>query len=340
MVKLGRRPLLAIPLATGTPDTTFVQCYPGHTRKKRLVRSLIRATLWSGLARAMWAHCASPIADISALELEAWIEQIRQELGQLQLQPVFVWPADATRGRIYVHWQTPDGEVMAFTKLALDPKNSALIENERKALEQLARMDLKKSQVPQVLAAGELQKLSYLITETAPRDARITNWQRDAPIDEHVREFSGITRRKKASELEDLPWWPPLMEYLNGDSRLVRAARSAAKEGADLCRIHGDLNQTNILRAGKQVWLVDWERSSEAGPCMTDAVCMEVDRLWRLTQQNPTKGLEAFLRKIWNDKGTAHRQQVLLALAFLSMCDFPPALVLFKKWEFTFVDRT
>lgn len=336
VVKIGRRPLLAVPVVVGTARAAFVQCYPGHTWKKRVLRHLIRAAFWTGLAPAIWARCSSPVAEIPAVELEAWIEKIRQGLGGPQLQPVFVWPANAARGRIYVHWQDAQGNVAAFTKLALDAKSSGLLENERNTLEQLGGMQLQKSRVPRVLFSGRLREFFYLVVEVAPRDARITNWQTDLAIEENVREFAGVTRKRSRSEVEILPWWRPLMEYLDGDFSLERSVRNATKEGLDVCRVHGDLNQTNILRTAGEVWLLDWETSSDAGPCLTDTVCMEVDQLWPLTKKDAAKGLEAFLHKMWHVRGASQRQQTMLALAFLSMCAFPPALVLFEEWKRNF----
>jgi hypothetical protein len=332
LVKAGQRPLLAIPRGSRTVRNAAAACYPAHTWRKRVVRSAIRSVVGCGLGGALWARSAAPIDGVTAAEFDTWVVEVRQRLGDATLTPAIVWPADATRGRVYAYWLARDGRVAAFSKLALDRKNSDLIHNEQHALEALAAMHLQKSIVPRALAAGKLREQCYLVVETAPAGARITRWQEDAPIAENVAEYADAIRTMHFPEVERMAWWERFGNFCGPHPAMLRAVREAARDGVEVCRVHGDLNQTNILRTDGKVWLLDWERSSDAGPCMTDAVCMEVDRLWPATKHHPAEGLAAFEKAMWEGKDAAHRSRVLLGLAFLCAADFTPATAIACEW--------
>lgn len=340
MVKAGPRPLLAIPKGSPMVRNAAAACYPAHTWRKRVVRSAIRAAMGCGLGGAIWPRSSEPVESLTAAELDSWVVEVRRRLGNATLTPAIVWPADATRGRVYVYWLARDGRVAAFSKLALDRKNSDLILNEQHALEALAAMHLQKSGVPRALAAGRLREHCYLVVETAPSGARITQWQEDAPIAENVAEYAGAIRTLPLAEVERMAWWGRYESFCTPHPEMLREVREAARDGVEVCRVHGDLNQTNILRTGGKVWLLDWERSSDAGPCMTDAVCMDVDRLWPVTKHDAGEGLAAFKRATWEGKDAAHRSRVLLGLAFLCAADFTPALSIACQWAPEFQAET
>jgi hypothetical protein len=332
LVKLGSRPLLAIPRASGRARIAAIGCYPAHTWKKRAVRSLLGLTVRCRLDRALWRETATPLDGVPAEELDAWIAEVRRQIGAPGVRPVFVWPADAARGRVYVYWLDDSGEVSAFGKLALDRKNSAHIETEQRTLETLAQKSLRRSRVPGIRAAGSLHGYSYLIVERAPVDARITQWETDAPIADSVREYAGPERRMSFAELEGMGWWQQFREAYRAHPAVLERLRRAAAAGLGVCRVHGDLNQTNILRTTDGIWLLDWERSEESGPSLTDAVCMEVDRLWPRTKVNAAEGLREFLASQWEGRSEADRDRVLLGLAYLCAAEFTPATALLEAW--------
>lgn len=332
VVNVGARPLLAIPRGAPHIRAAAVRCYPGHTWKKRVVRALLRVAIFSGIDRVMWRDSAAPLEGLPAEEVESWIAEVRRQLARPDAQPVFVWPADAARGRVYGYWLDREARVAAFSKVALDRQNSDLIQNEQRALETLAGLRLQASRVPRVLATGRLRGFAYLIVETAPGDARITHWEQDPSIAEQVREYAGAVRTMQFSDVEPMSWWQRFTEAYRDHPALVETVQRAAADGVDTCRVHGDLNQTNILRTAAGVWLLDWERSCESGPCLTDTVCVEVDRLWPRTRQDAAGSLAEFLKTMWTGQSQEQRKRVLLALAFLCAAEFTPAIALLREW--------
>lgn len=332
LVKFGRRPLLAVPQAGRRLRLAGLGCYPAHTWKKQIVRACLRAGAHCGLERCLGAKVESPLAEVAAQALAEWQAWVRWQLGDRGLEPVYVWPADPARGRVYVHWLDSDGRKAAFAKLALDASNADLILNEQHALEQLNRMAALQVRVPRVLAAGELQGLAFLVVESLPPHARITDWAKDPPLESLIQDYAGPPHRMSFADLQRAPWWSRFCHLGWRDRGFAEAVRAAAADGLDVCRAHGDLNQTNVLRTGGEVWLLDWEQSSDTAPCLTDPVCVATDRLWPLTRRDAGKALQAFLNAMWRGQTSEHHQRVLLALAFLCAAEFPPAMLLAANW--------
>ena len=148
LIKLGSRPLLAVPCGKHSLWGVAIDCYPAHTGKKRLVRKLLHGLAGVGLIR--WAFPARNLSlpGVEALDFEAWVALLCEQLHVAELQPVLVWPADPLRGRVYMSLLNKQGEKVGFCKLGLDDKNNALIERERQALEHLQSMELKLSRIP------------------------------------------------------------------------------------------------------------------------------------------------------------------------------------------------
>ncbi len=332
LVRVGARPLLAFPCAPENDLFAALRCYPTHTRKRKWVRLAMQVMAATMVGRLLWKRVAAPVPAIDASALDAWLGMVSDRLEVFPLQPVFVWPATAGRGRVYVHLLGSTGEPIAFAKLALDESNSALLKNEKNVLERVAMRPSRKVRVPIVLDAGILQGYSYLVVGCAPRTARMKNWTNDPAVEAIVREYAGRTWHMPPAAVERLSWWKQFLGRVTPDSELARAAREAAAQGVDVCRVHGDLNKTNVLRVDDEVWLLDWERSCETGPYLTDLICAEADRLWPLAARDACAAFDRFRGKHWDNRQPNYRHSVLLALAFLHAAEFTPATVLLKQW--------
>ena len=334
LIKLGSRPLLAVPCGKHSLWGVAIDCYPAHTGKKRLVRKLLHGLAGVGLIR--WAFPARNLSlpGVEALDFEAWVALLCEQLHVAELQPVLVWPADPLRGRVYMYLLNKKGEKVGFCKLGLDARNNALIERERQALEHLQSMELKLSRIPKLLAHGNLDGEmvggNYLVVEITPANTRNIDWQSDASIEANIAEYAGSGRMIDRAEIESLSWWPGVTRRFANHSVLMDEINAAVDQGIEVCLAHGDLNCTNVLmsKTNDQVWLLDWEQSDHSAPILTDQVCMAVDKLWLTNAQDASGNLKKFRDTFMYENDTKKRAQIIMALAYLSAAGFPPALAM------------
>jgi hypothetical protein len=334
LIKLGSRPLLAVPCGKHSLWGVAIDCYPAHTGKKRLVRKLLHGLAGVGLIR--WAFPARNLSlpGVEALDFEAWVALLCEQLHVAELQPVLVWPADPLRGRVYMYLLNKKGEKVGFCKLGLDARNNALIERERQALEHLQSMELKLSRIPKLLAHGNLDGEmvggNYLVVEITPANTRNIDWQSDASIEANIAEYAGSGRIIDRAEIESLSWWPGVTRRFANHSVLMDEINAALDQGIEVCLAHGDLNCTNVLlsKPNDQVWLLDWEQSDASAPMLTDQVCMAVDKLWLANAQDASGTLKKFKDTFTYENDAKKRAQIIMALAYLSAAGFPPALAM------------
>jgi hypothetical protein len=334
LVKLGSRPLLAVPCGKHSLWGAAIDCYPAHTGKKRLVRKVLHGLAGVGLMR--WAFPARELSlsGVGDIDFEAWVDLLGEQLHLAELQPVLVWPADPLRGRVYMYLLNRKGEKVGFCKLGLDAKNNALIKSEQQALEHLQSMELKLSRIPKLLAHGnvdgEMGGGAYLVVEITPSNARNIDWSSDASLEANIAEYAGSGRMKDRAEIESLSWWPEVTRRFAGRSALMAEINAAVDQGIEVCLTHGDLNCTNVLlsKTNDQVWLLDWEQSDANAPILADHVCMAVDKLWLANAQDASGNLKKFKDTFTYENDAKKRAQIIMALAYLSAAGFPPALAM------------
>jgi hypothetical protein len=336
LIRLGSRPLLAVPCGKHSLWGAAIDCYPAHTGKKRLVRKLLHGLAGIGLIRCVFPARELSLPGVGKVDFEAWVALLCEQLHLVELQPVLVWPADPLRGRVYMYLLNKEGEKVGFCKLGLDAKNNALIKREQQALEHLQSMELKLSRVPNLLAHGnlngEMGDGAYLVVEMTPADTRNIDWRSDASIEANIAEYAGSGRMIERAEIKSLSWWPEVTRRFAGRSALMAEINVAVDQGIEVCLAHGDLNCTNVLLSGTndQVWLLDWEQSDASAPILTDHVCMAVDKLWLANAQDASGNLMKFRDTFRYEDDSKKRGQIIMALAYLSAAGFPPALAMIE----------
>ena len=338
VVKLGSRPLLAVPCGKHSLWGAAIDCYPAHTRKKRLVRVVLRVLARVGILGLIFPKQELSLPGVGKVDFEQWMEALGKQFAVSELCPVLVWPADPARGRVYMYLLSNRGEKLGFCKLGLDARNNELIERERQALEHLQSMELKLSRIPKLLAhgclEGEIEGGAYLVVEITPTHARNIDWQNDASIDANIAEYAGSSRMIERAEIESLGWWTEVRRVFAGNAVFIKDLEEACQQGIEVCLAHGDLNCTNVLKSegGDEIWLLDWEQSDENAPILTDRVCVAVDKLWLANPDDAAGNLQKF-RDIFsceNDPKT--HASIIMALAYLGAVRFPPALAMIDAW--------
>ena len=154
-VKQGSRPLLAFPGSASMPSgmrCSAIECYPSHTWKKRWLRRGLMMASRLGLLTVLFPARGIPVLGVSDAAFSQWLEDICRAMGWDSVYPVFFWPGDPNRGRIYCYLLDPNGVRVGFCKFGLDSTNNRLIQREARTMEVLKEMDLKRCRVPEVHA--------------------------------------------------------------------------------------------------------------------------------------------------------------------------------------------
>jgi hypothetical protein len=266
---------------------------------------------------------------MSASCFENWMAHLRDVLGESAIYPVVVWPGDPGRGRVYFYFLDREGSALAFGKLALDEANGQKIRNEAQVLGRFGEKEPQSFRVPNLLAEGKWDGLDYLITACVPKSAHAVDWSGETGMESVIKELNGEGRRKTD---EPPSWWQPVLDACCHQPAFQSAVRDAGESGWELCRVHGDLNRTNLLRDGKDLWLIDWEQSCPDGPRRVDEVCLEIDRWWNESRSLDKDDAQDCLKGLLAGKEEPHRSELILALAFLHSVRFSPATTLVEEW--------
>ncbi|BDS07651.1 hypothetical protein NT6N_26910 [Oceaniferula spumae] len=334
IVKFGGRPLMAFPSSETLPVSlraAAIRCFPEHTGKKRLVKKSLHRLSSLGLLTWIYPARENFHEGLSGNEFENWFVNLARQLDRAEIFPVLVWPGDPNRGRIYIYLLDTEGEPFGFCKLALDEKNNRLIEKEEKALGHLKSMQLRSFRIPRLLNCGDFSGFRHLVVETTPSNARAIHWGEGADLTPMIDEFSGHPRLIGREEIETLNWWSAMKQTLEHRTSLWRVINASVDDGVEVCRVHGDLNRTNVLLHGDEHWLLDWEQSHENGPYLTDRMCCEVDAIWLETPEDSKGNLKKLQMKVPMLRDEKTRGPSVLALAFLGSAGFTPALAILTE---------
>jgi hypothetical protein len=216
----------------------------------------------------------------------------------------------------------------AFGKLALDPSNGEKIRNEARVLKSFQASPPLSFRVPDLLASGSWEGADFLITACLPASAGAVDLDKESGMSDVVAEINTAPR---TLETEDRPsWWDKLLEACRDLPGLEQVISQIPPTGWNWCRVHGDLNRTNVLRDGEDLWVIDWEQSRDDGPRRADELCLAIDQWWN-DNTNPGEGeCRRFFHELFSGKEPAQRAELVGALAFLHLLDFSPASTLLQ----------
>ena len=328
LLSINDRPLMLLPNAPRVVRLGAIECYPTFTRKRRIFKGLLRGGVWIGLPLGKsFNNCRTPL---DTERVTQWLAFIENGIKLKEWFPVFVWPADPMRGRVYAFILDAQGKAHAFGKFALNKENSDLIRNETRALKSLKGNISPIARVPRVLAAEDVADDACQLLEFIPK---LNNEAFDVGrLHGVLQVVQGRLWQVQASQVKERPWWRHFCKQEGVPTAFLSALTEAMEEDVCVCRVHGDMNRTNLLLGSKSVCLLDWERSDDVGPCLADKLALNLDLLWSLLQRKPSTALLRFQSEHWADRDVSYRNMVILALAFLVGAEFTPAVRLVQEW--------
>lgn len=322
---------MAVPEGSSLLQRAAVACYPGHTGKKRLLRRLIRLGFRSRILNLLRPSRPFAPPGMSSVGFDDWLHRVVEILGGTPIWPFVIWPGDPGRGRLYLYFLGANGVPRAFGKLALNEANGEKIRNEARVLESFQASPPQSFCVPRLLASGAWEGADFLVTACLPASASAVDWEKEAGVSALVAEIN--TTPIVLGAPNPPSWWDKLLQGCRDFPGFEEVIREVSRSGWHACRVHGDLNRTNVLRDGSDLWVIDWEQSREDGPRRTDELCLKVDQWWN---QNPDPGAaecRRFFQALFAGKDSTSRAELILALAFLHLLRFSPASTLLQACQ-------
>ena len=144
--------------------------------------------------------------------------------------------------------------------------------------------------------------------------AKINNYPR-----QEIKELSGDHRMADKSEIESFHWWkvfcriaievfPFFLEKLRNLIEL--------EDQLPVCRVHGDLGAPNLAQEKDQLWIFDWEESTENGPILTDEIVYELSVNTKNYRRKPKQEWIRFFDRYLRDTLPLKQRDIMAALAF------------------------
>jgi hypothetical protein len=269
----ARRPRMLVP-ASRRAAAAAVRRYPqSDSGLGRIERGLAVLALRTG-ASALVLRDRIQVARPPGTPVPDTIDQyLRRALKQDVLLSVHIGRERATRKPV-LQLLTPEGKVIGFAKLGIDPPTRQLVRMETIALVTLDHLKLRRVQAPRVLHAGRWRNTDVLVQQALP------SWGRRAEpparlLTEAMRELAwstGVSRGPLAGSR----YWRALHERLRGLATLGRVADELVLSMGDLELTfgawHGDWVPENMAAVADRLLLWDWEQFAQDVPVGLDAL--------------------------------------------------------------------
>ena len=297
-----------------------------------MFRQAVQSTQIVGVDRWFWRLRTSPLDPSREFDFNEWLSGLRSKLGVAEFYAAVVWPAHKNRARLYVHLLKTDGEPLAFAKIALDRHNDREIAAEARALVDIASLGLTRCRVPRVLKHGQWNGRTFLVSQPLPDRIRSVEHYSDSYPTQVVAELSGRETVLTETQLRELEWWQRL--ELDDSCHAFRSELDQViQNGLAVCRVHGDLGPGNLVTAGDELWLFDWEQSDHRGPRVTDPVNFYLALRQAHILSDPRRGATDFRRHFFGSDGPYTYEDVVAALAFLHQAGVQAARAIVSQWN-------
>jgi glycosyltransferase involved in cell wall biosynthesis len=327
------KPVVALPVVNDRLRRAGVCRYPIYSFKRRIFRRVLQAAIFFRIDR-FWSR-RGPLSEkfVGDLDFSRFVAHLCQGLQKSDLFPVIHRPPQENRARFYIHLLDQTGKPVAFVKVAQDEFNNGQLAREAKALARYHENAHAKFKVPALMGQGEFARHRYIILEPLPpgTSAAPLKWP---ALRSHFDQIANSTVVLDSREIRATEWWnryEKVRDTLSDDFN-NECDEFAAGE-LPVCRVHGDLGVNNLARAGGDLWVIDWEESSDIGPRRTDEVGYYISVHQKWIFRNPRAAARHFHRTFLRDATESDRSQIIAAMAFLVSTGRDAALEIVRVWR-------
>jgi glycosyltransferase involved in cell wall biosynthesis len=305
-----------------------------YSFKRRAFRRALQIAIFLNLDSLFSRRSTIPHPFAKTIDFSAWMDRLKEQLQQFDLFPVIHAPVQAKRHRLHVHLLNSRGEPIAFAKLALDDLSNAQLRQELKMMSRFNVNPPEHFRVPALLCEGLFQGHRYIVLEPLPEGASAApmSWEM---LRAYLQELSGTeTRVLNVNEIGATSWWQSFSEVAPQLSpQFIEELRSLISDFLPVGHVHGDPVVNNLVRFAGELWIIDWEGSSDVGPRRTDEIAHYLLSSPERIIRNPRVAIRAFASVFLDRVSDADRRDVMAALAFLAGTRVDPAWQIIRHWD-------
>jgi hypothetical protein len=325
--RFGGRELLSVPRDAPALRAAAVSALPAATPRARLFRLALRGLVAGRLDGLVARRHDGPSPRLAGLDWRAFVGALERALGRDDLEPVVAQPRQASRGRLYVHLFAPDGERIAFAKVATDPGNDPHIAREATVLGSLLRSGAETFRFPSLLDAGRFEGRPYVLLAPLPAGSRplAPRWTLDLA---RIRdEIAGAPRTLPS--IAAASWWS---DFERSGAGLAGLRAELATPGpVEVRGAHGDFVNWNIHAYAGEHWVFDWEAYCPDAPTLVDEVRFALGLRTRAIDEDPGRVAPALVLE-FAGRDPARRVELARALAFLHARGVAAAAAVASAW--------
>lgn len=334
LAKFMARNIVAFPITENRDfSRAALKRYQPDTPKRALFR------YWLELATqlripAIWSKILSAkLEDVIGFRFSDWLVAVSKVFANGSPLPVFIWPPEPSRKRIYVHLLGRNGDALGFAKIAFDAENNSKLQRECETLITLRREGAKTFHVPSVIDHGSFDDNSFLIVEPVPDTAKTYRYSNIGFPSESVKEYTGPIQTVSYDQVKTMDWWNRFVQKIDEGSGFMKELRTiASEEKIRLCRIHGDMGPSNLFQDDGRLWIIDWEESCYKGPYLTDYVSFYLALNRKQVMKKPHRVLPKMKSEFSSGPHYAKPIDIMMALVFLHGAKFTLASKLIDIW--------
>jgi hypothetical protein len=327
--RFGERDVITVPASTRTGRLAGVAAFPAATPRALAFQAGLQALVRVGLDRWVATDQDEPVSAPVGLDGAGFVRAMGHQLGRDDLWPVVIYPRQAERRRLYIHLLAEEGERIAFAKLARGPENDDLLTNGGKALQAMARSNIRTFRYPSLLATGVFGDFRYLLLAPLPAGSRPLPPRWNATAERVRAEIGG--RPYQAPRLDAATWWGRFERHAAVAVGLREVLMPEQERPFDACAAHGDFVNWNIYRHQTDWWVFDWEGYATDAPVLSDEVRFFLGIHTRAISVDPRWAGRLLLQRF--QAGDVQRYADLSrALAFLCANEVGAALALGAMW--------
>jgi hypothetical protein len=315
----GSRKFVAFPVASSRQAISLI---PSSTRKKVLLKAVLYATQRIRLPFPPFSY-SNQIEIFPGLT----IDSLARDLCFSDLSPervLILWNRDSRRRRAYLWFYDRTGVTLAFAKVVIGYNERLALQNEKITLEFLESRQLRFS-VPRNIGYIEQIEYTALVTTAIPKVIfKTLSWEDVRVVSEEL--FQINMKVVPGSSVFKKKWFIDIGSEISFNS-LEIIKDSLQSSSVKTCFIHGDFGSENIYLHNGKLWVIDWEKSCDEGPVLTDMLAHWIGGCrWGV---DTAKLISAFQRFF----ATYAKEDVLLGVLYLASMKFPPAEAVVKAWD-------
>lgn len=287
------------------------------TVRRRLALGTVRASILTGLDKLWFRRTKLDDPAFLSADITRALRQVRETLGQMEVDYMFAWPAEINRKRTYAYAFDETADTCAFIKLS-EAGEADLLRRGFGTLQSLAKISHPRFKFPRALSFGSSGDVCFHVTECVPMQTTVAgDGFGNISAEECIESYGGPIVVVRPEELEQLTWMQRFWETIGSGSHFAMAVKQDQQFGAKCRRVHGDLTIANLIPSGNALWIIDWELSDPTGPSLTDVVTFFLGQRQRELVKNPMRILQQFRNRFIDNQSEEEQRDARLALAFL-----------------------